>query len=89
MSKGFTDVARAFSEIESQDEMEGFLSEILTDSEREQLSLRWELMKQLRSGKSQRAISSDLHISLCKVTRGSKILKNEKSITNKIMNRRG
>jgi TrpR family trp operon transcriptional repressor len=88
MSNRLTDVAKAFSEIESQLEMERFLSEILTESEREQLSLRWELMKQLKSGKSQRAISSDLHISLCKVTRGSKIIKNEKSITNQIINRR-
>jgi TrpR family trp operon transcriptional repressor len=85
MSSNLSAVATALSTITNKDSMEKFLSEILTDSELDALSLRWELMKQLKDGNTQRAIASDLHISLCKVTRGNKIIKDKNSITNKIM----
>jgi len=42
--------------------VEGFLREILTPSEIEGISFRWELVKRLDQG-------------LCKITRGSRILK--------------
>ena len=58
-----------------------FLSEILTPNEIETLAKRWRILKMLKKGISQRAISKELNVSLCKVTRGSKILKNT-SISN-------
>ena len=55
--------------------VEGFLREILTPSEIEGISFRWELVKRLEGGQSQRAIAAELGLSLCKITRGSRILK--------------
>ena len=55
--------------------MQNFLREILTPSEYYDLALRWELMERLQEGDTQRQIASDLGISLCKITRGAKILK--------------
>jgi len=75
---GLIDVFCSISEPEV---MERFFREIFTDSERKDLSLRWELMKQLRDRIPQRQIASDLGISLCKITRGAKILKDKTSIS--------
>jgi TrpR family trp operon transcriptional repressor len=55
--------------------VEGFLRELLTPSEIEGISFRWELVKRLDQGRSQRAIAAELGLSLCKITRGSRILK--------------
>jgi TrpR family trp operon transcriptional repressor len=55
--------------------VEGFLREILTPAEVEGISFRWELVKRLDRGETQRAIAAELGLSLCKITRGSRILK--------------
>ena len=71
----FKEITQILSEMSDPDDIEKFFMEILTDNERKDLSLRWELMRKLHEGIPQRAISSELGISLCKITRGSKILK--------------
>ena len=55
--------------------VEQFLREILTPAEAQGISSRWELVKRLDGGQSQRAIASELGLSLCKITRGSRELK--------------
>ncbi|MCK9230601.1 MAG: trp operon repressor [Syntrophales bacterium] len=70
-------------------EMERFLHEILTDKERHVLALRWKLLKDLHAGRTQRSIAADYRISLCKITRGSKILKEQESIIRRILDERG
>jgi TrpR family trp operon transcriptional repressor len=65
--------------------MERFLGEVLTPAELRDLGLRWELMVKLSKGLSQRQIASDLGISLCKITRGAKILKDGQSISRKFL----
>ena len=60
-------------------EMKKLISELLTDAELQDLILRWRLLRQLADGVPQREISKNLGVSLCKITRGAKILKNEKS----------
>ena len=57
------------------DLVEQFLREILTPSEVQGISSRWELVKRLDRGQSQRAIAAELGLSLCKITRGSRELK--------------
>ncbi len=57
-----------------------FFSEMFTESEMSNIIMRWELMKKLLNGQSQRHIAEDLSLSLCKITRGSKILKNSDSV---------
>ena len=66
--------------------MRQFLEELLTPSERRDLALRWELMNRLKQGIPQRKIAKDLSISLCKITRGAKILKQDHSISKHYLN---
>jgi len=84
----FKEITQILSEINNPEDIEKFLEEIMTDNERKDLSLRWDLMRKLHDGISQRAISAELGISLCKITRGSKILKSEDSIITRILNGR-
>ena len=81
MDKAYKQLINTFCDINNSEEMRNFLKEILTDKERESIALRWQLMKDLHSGKSQREIAKKYHMSLCKITRGSKILKKENSIS--------
>lgn len=81
----FKELAKVFSQIESEREMEKFLIEILTGSELEALRFRWRLMEDLYHGETQRHIAEKHHISLCKITRGSKILKDTKSVSLKLL----
>ena len=66
-------------------EMQKLFEELFTMKEKYDLALRWRLMKELYNGKSQREIAHDLGISLCKITRGSKILKESDSQMNHIL----
>ena len=74
-----------FCKISDPDTMERFFEEIFTDSERRDLSLRWELMRRLRQRVPQRQIAADLGISLCKITRGAKILKDRTSVSSSML----
>ncbi len=67
--------------ISDENEMEGLFSELLTTQELKNLAMRWQILKELYLGESQRAIAARHRISLCKITRGSKILKKKNSIT--------
>ena len=71
--------------MKSKNEIYNFLLEILTASEVETLSKRWRILKMLKAGKTQREIAKELNVSLCKVTRGAKIIKNPKSVVSKIL----
>ena len=86
MLNSYNELLNTFSAISDKTEMKNFLEEILTDKERNSLALRWQLMKDLNEGKSQREIANNYHMSLCKITRGSKILKNPNSICKKYNN---
>lgn len=68
---------------------ERFLREILTPSEIEGISSRWELVKRLHRGQSQRSIAAELGLSLCKITRGSRVLKQPGSALRAVLERRG
>ncbi len=60
-----------------------FLKSLMTPKELETLSSRWQIVKLLDQGVPQRKIAKDLHLSLCKITRGSKELKKRNSILKK------
>ena len=75
------EISQILSELKTSAEVEQFLDEILTSSEIETLSKRWRILNLLKDGMSQRDIAKDLGVSLCKITRGSKLLKNKNSIT--------
>jgi len=56
-----------------------FLQSLLTANEIREISSRWELVKRLDQGQSQRQIARQLGLSLCKITRGSRELKKKGS----------
>ena len=76
---------KAIAEINDPEKVANLLDEILTPNEMKDLLLRWKLMEMLKSGISQRKIASQLGVSLCKITRGSKILKDKNSVMNEIL----
>lgn len=69
-------------------DMEILFEEIFTPSEIDTLTLRWQLLKDLYEGKTQRKIAADHKISLCKITRGSKLLKARNSYLRKVLDDR-
>jgi len=78
-------LAAALVSISELKEMETFLEELLTRGELCDVTLRWRLLELLSQGVSQRKIAEDLQISLCKITRGSRILKNKHAVSSKIL----
>ncbi|MEM5948312.1 Trp family transcriptional regulator [Spirochaetia bacterium 38H-sp] len=77
----FKELVSYISTIDNPDKLMRFFEEILTPAERARLALRWELMVMLAYGFTQREIADRLGVSLCKVTRGAKILKDPESVT--------
>ena len=70
----------------NQEEILVFFKEILTLSEITTLSKRWCILKMLASKNyTQRDVAKALNVSLCKVTRGAKILKQTNAVTSKII----
>ena len=83
IDKSLLHVICNFSKVE---DLNSFFEELFTPAELSDFSLRWILLKDLYSGLSQRKIAEKYGISLCKITRGSKVLKKENSSVLKILN---
>lgn len=79
------ELSAALASIDSPDRTRKLLSEIFTPGELKDVALRWRLMKMLYQGHSQREIARNLKISLCKITRGSRILKNRNSVSKSLI----
>jgi TrpR family trp operon transcriptional repressor len=83
------DICSVLCNMNDADRMRRFLEEIMTPAERKDLALRWELMRMLMDGVPQRQIAEKLGVSLCKITRGAKILKQNDSVSKQhLMSRR-
>ena len=78
--KNIEEISTLIKNFYTEAEIIAFFKELLTESEIETLSKRWCILKMLANGVTQREIAKNLGVSLCKVTRGSKILKNKESI---------
>ena len=78
-------ISKIVKDINSEVEMINFFKELLTKSEIETLSKRWRILDLLAKGKTQREIAKELQVSLCKVTRGAKILKDKNSVLRKYL----
>ncbi len=87
MPRQQNELVKVFAKIDDENTMNKFFNEIFTETERKDLSLRWQLMKMSKDGMPQRAIASKLKISLCKITRGVKILKDKDSVSRRILDR--
>ena len=78
--KNLQNISKLVKNLHTEKEIELFFKELLTEAEIDTLSKRWRILELLNNGETQRDIAKELQVSLCKVTRGSKILKNDKSI---------
>lgn len=74
------EVSKLVKSLHTEVEIESFFKELLTKSEIETLSKRWRILEMLKEGCTQREIAKELQVSLCKVTRGAKILKDRDSV---------
>ena len=81
------ELSRVLGRVDDPALIEGFLESLLTPREMRDLGGRWELVKMLSGGASQRAIARELHMSLCKITRGSRELKKPRSPLRRMLDR--
>ena len=88
MDTNYEDLVTIFSKTTDSEDMRKLLEELLTPSEIKDLVLRWNLMKDLYRGLPQREIATSYGISLCKITRGSKILKQKGSYCKRLLSDR-
>lgn len=82
------DLSAVLARLRDPELVERFLRAILTPAEAADLGSRWELVQRLEAGESQRAISAELGLSLCKITRGSRELKKPGSALREVLRRR-
>ncbi len=72
------EIIEIFSKISGNKElMFEFLKDILTPSEFDDISLRWQIIKRLNKGETHREIAGDLGLGISTVTRGSRELRNK------------
>ncbi len=83
----FEQICELLAAINNPEEINLLLRSLFTAAELADLNSRWEIVKRLNRGDSQRAIASELRLGLCKITRGSKELKKPNSILKKIINK--
>ena len=88
MEKDYNDLIKVFTQIDNEDDMRELFAEIFTANENKDFTLRWKLLNDLYKQMPQRTIAKNLNISLCKITRGSKMLKKENGIIKKILSTR-
>ncbi|MBQ2984654.1 MAG: helix-turn-helix domain-containing protein [Candidatus Gastranaerophilales bacterium] len=74
--------------VKNEKEAQELLFGLFTQNEIETLKKRWRILEMLNQGATQRQIAQDLNVSLCKVTRGAKVLK-EKSILTEFLTKEG
>lgn len=67
-----------FSCLKTSGEAESFLRDLLTPSELNQVAERWQIVKRLVNGVPQRKVKDELGVSIEKVTRGARAVKDSK-----------
>ena len=82
---GLREIAAVLSRVRDPELIAAFLRSILTRRELAEVDGRWELVKLLARGESQRAIARRLGMSLCKITRGSRELKKRNSAFRRVL----
>ena len=83
MNSNIEEITNFILKLNSKEEAQAFLKEMLSEAEMSALSKRWRILSMLAEGRTQRDIVKELKVSLCKVTRGSKLLKDKNSIITK------
>jgi TrpR family trp operon transcriptional repressor len=73
-SKPQKELYELFASVESAKEAKLLLADILTPQELDSMVERWQLVKGLHAGETQRSLAKRLGISISKITRGSRML---------------
>ena len=76
VDENLSELALALAETKDPLLIKDFLRRLLTPAEIADIAARWALVKALEQKIPQREIARNLGISLCKITRGSKEMKN-------------
>jgi TrpR family trp operon transcriptional repressor len=79
------ELLEVISDIQDTNALERLFKDLFTPAELDDLTLRWKLLKDLHKGLAQRKIAEKYSISLCKITRGSKVLKKKDCVVNTIL----
>ncbi|MBF0484171.1 MAG: transcriptional regulator [Candidatus Omnitrophica bacterium] len=85
--QGLKELLKIFNQIKNEKDMERLFQEIFTEKERETLSNRWLLMKEIHRNIPQRDIAQKFHMSLCKITRGAKVLQEKNSLCKQLLDK--
>lgn len=72
------ELAKLLAKVKNPKLMDEFLEAILTPDEFDDIVIRWQIIKQLAKGVPQRKIAKTLGVSIAKITRGSRELRNAK-----------
>jgi TrpR family trp operon transcriptional repressor len=87
-AEALNELAAVFASVRAPDAMARLFGDMLTHAELHDLILRWRLLKMLDAGVSQRQIAETLGISLCKITRGSRVLKQPDALITTLLRQR-
>lgn len=79
------ELMRLLVNIKSPKLMDEFMEDILTPREFEEIVTRWQIIKLLSKGFPQREIAKKLGVSIAKITRGSRELRDETGGFNKVL----
>ncbi len=85
MNDNLSEIIEIFSRTTDRREMRKLFEDVFTEAERTDIAKRWYIFKELYKGTPQRRIAKDMEVSLCKITRGSKTLKNDDSVIRKVL----
>lgn len=86
--EAFEDIISVFCSVTENDDMKALFDDLFTESEMRDMVDRWLLMTDLYKGKPQREIAEERRLSLCKITRGSKMLKKEDGFMHRLLSSR-
>lgn len=88
LTESYNDLLDVFARVESRQDMKALFEDMFTNAEIKDFTIRWKLMNDLYQHVSQRAIASELRISLCRITRGSRMLKKKDGYVRKLLGER-
>ena len=85
----FSELSAAIATLKTGDEVAALLRELCTPAECVDFAKRWQLVRELLRGKTQRAIAAELGMSLCKITRGARCVKRPDSAMARLLRATG
>ncbi|HIS14351.1 MAG TPA: transcriptional regulator [Candidatus Ornithospirochaeta stercorigallinarum] len=86
--RAYEDILSVIAGLDDKEEIRKLFDDLFTDAEVADFVLRWLLMDDLKRGRSQRDIARNRNISLCKITRGSKMLKKKDGFMRALLSER-